>query len=274
MNDPIYHVIVVPDPHVPMHDEAATESVLSYIRDHYWDEWICLGDLNDFEFLYKLDKTYLKTIEEHTFAHQYAKSAEWLDAMQDAVRRRNKKAKFTLIEGNHDVRADAFMEVNTETSGLLSPEVRLDYNKRGITYIKQWSIGEVYHIGKAGFIHGHSVNKYHASKAVMEFGTNIFYGHTHDIQSFSYTKLGDNSTIVGESLGCLCRYDMKYMRGKPSKWQQAVTSFHFQSNGHFNHFISRIFNGEFIAPSGKLYQPTNGKKIVDLGFLKLGYNKK
>ena len=41
---------------------------------------------------------------------------------------------------------------------------------------------------------------------VMAYGVCIFYGHTHDVMEFPLVTWGDNRTLVGKSLGCLCDY--------------------------------------------------------------------
>lgn len=250
----VYKVLVLPDPHVPAVDERSVKALEKYMADTPFDEWLCLGDLNHFQFLFKLDKTYLKTIEEHTFDYQYKKSNEFLDRQQELILRNNPRAKFTLIEGNHDIRPNAFMEVHTETAGLLGAETQLELAERNIQYVKHWTEGEIYKIGKAAFIHGHTTSKYHAAKAVSDFGCNIFYGHTHDVQQYSLVKYGDNDTIVGQSLGCLCEYNPPYMRGRPSKWQQAFAVFYFFDDGHFSYYIARFINHSFVSPEGRVYR--------------------
>jgi hypothetical protein len=83
-----------------------------------------------------------------------------------------------------------------------------------------WSKGEVFQIGEATFIHGRFTNEYHAKKHATRYG-NVFYGHTHDIQSFSGEFYG-SKTIIGQSLGvCACRKNINAARptngNKPSR---------------------------------------------------------
>jgi hypothetical protein len=126
--------------------------------------------------------------------------------------------------------------------------------ERGVKWIKSWSQGKEYKIGKATFIHGQYTTKYHANKMVDNYGTNIFYGHTHDVMCMPKVTKGDHKTRVGQSLGCLCEYDQSYMKGKPSNWQQAFGVFYFQPNGNFNHYIVQINQSRFTSPEGEYYE--------------------
>jgi hypothetical protein len=85
-------------------------------------------------------------------------------------------------------------------------------------------------------------------------GKTIITQNTHDVQSYSKVWEGDGETRVGQSLGCMCRYDLDYKKGDPDKWQQAVSTFYVRPNGMFSYFVSPIFNGIFIAPNGKEYR--------------------
>ena len=96
---------------------------------------------------------------------------------------------------------------------------------------------------------------------VSDFDFNIFYGHTHDRELTSKVALGRDDTKVGESLGCLCRYDASYLRGRPNKWQQAFGEFFFFPNGMFTRHITEIFDHSFIDANGKVWRPEKNFKM-------------
>ena len=88
---------------------------------------------------------------------------------------------------------------------------------------------------------------------VNNFGVNIYYGHTHDHQSFSKILKGKDKTVEGMSLGCICE-EQAYMQGRPSSWQQGFGVFHFdRGTGFYNMSFVKIFNHGFIAPDGRMY---------------------
>jgi hypothetical protein len=88
---------------------------------------------------------------------------------------------------------------------------------------------------------------------VEHYGVCIYYGHTHDVSLFPKVTHGNDKTLEGGSLGCLCRYDQKYLRGAPTNWQQAVSTLFLQANGNYNLYVSRIFGHRFVGPDGVAY---------------------
>lgn len=254
MKEGIYRVIVIPDVQVPFQDDRSMAAVEKYMADHTWDEYINLGDFMDFNCISSFNKGQLRKIEGQTIHDDYEVGNEILDRHQKIIRKRNPKAKFTLLEGNHDFRIERYIDENPQTKGSIEVEVGLHLKERGFKYVRCYQKGETYNIGNAYFTHGLYANETHAKKHVDRFGVNIFYGHTHDVQSSSKVIMGKDKTIVGQSLGCLCRYDQSYIKGNPTNWQHAFGIFYFMPDGFFTYYVPRIFKHRFISPEGKLYQ--------------------
>lgn len=252
MEEESYKVIVLPDLQIPFHDTKALKAVEKYMADETWDEWLQLGDFMDIPQLARFNSESPEALS-CTLEKDYAIANEILDRHQSILRKRNPKAKFTLLCGNHDLRIAKFAEKFPQVRGIIDWDKNLRLKERGITPVWCYPKGEVYKIGKAYFTHGLYTSQNHAKKHVDNFGVNIFYGHVHDCQSHSKVLWGKNKTIIGQSLGCLCRYDLDYIGSNPTNWQHAVTTFYFRKDGHFNHYVSPIFNGKFTAPNGKTY---------------------
>jgi len=159
-----------------------------------------------------------------------------------------------MLEGNHEYRASTWIDKYPQMRGAIEPPQCLDLAALGWRWVPYWSQGTPFHLYKAMFIHGRWANKYHAEKHVREYAHNVFYGHTHDVQEYSQARYGDNDTIVGASLGCLCKYDVDYLKGAPTKWQQAFAHFSFMPSGFFNYYLIRIFDHRFIGPNQKEYR--------------------
>ena len=244
-----YRVLVLPDIHIPVHDDRSLKAVEAYMADHRWDEVVYLGDFMDFDLISSHNRENLRAISGKRLDTEYI-LAGWI---LDRHRKLAPDAKFTLIEGNHEHRVERYVDANPVLEGKVEVETGLQLIKRKIKWVRFWSKGQIHRIGKARFIHGLYTTKYHASKHVEAYGENIFYGHTHDIQSFSKELAGHDKTIVGQSLGCLCKYDQKYIRGKPTKWQQGFGVFEFFPDGFFQYNVIRIFKHRFQA-EGKTYQ--------------------
>lgn len=249
----VYRVIVTPDAQVPYDDPIAMRAVELYVADNRFDEWVDLGDFMDFDFLsrhnegkHRLNAN--KLLKEH---YDYGKTV--LDRRLRALRKNSPDAKMTMIEGNHDYRAEAFLDKNPNLEGMLEVEEGLGLKERGVQWIRFWRDGTAYRIGKALFVHGRYVSKYHAAKMVETYCENVFYGHVHDVMEFPKVMHGREKVVVGQSLGCLCRYDQAYIKENPKNWQQAFGEFYFLPSGHFTYYVPRIIGGRFVAPNGKIY---------------------
>lgn len=241
--------LVIPDIHASAkgtHDERSLDAVEQYARDRKFDRIVCLGDFLTMDSISRHNKSYPKLLENLRLADDYEVGNSILDRWQKLTK------KVVLIEGNHEYWIEKYISETPQLEGMLEVEKGLNLKKRGIEWVRHWSRGDVYTYGNAMFVHGDYVNDLHAKKMVTAYGTNIFYGHTHDVQSYSMVTKGDNRTLVGQSLGCLA-LPQKYMRGAPSRHQQAFGEFHFRPDGYFTYYVPLLFNHKFTAPNGKVY---------------------
>lgn len=247
----IKKVIWLGDQHVPDHDVLTNKAVLHYVEDAEPDLVILGGDVLDMTCLGGTLRRQFKQVEGKRIQKEFDAGNRYLDEVQQAANYRD----IVLLEGNHEYRVQRWINENPTFEGFLDVPRGLKLTERGIKWIPSWSKTQVYKIGKASFIHGLYVGEYHAKKMVQTFGSNIFYGHMHDISSHSFRTIGDNSTKLAQSLGCLCNYKQYYLQGRPTNWQQAFGEFHFRADGFFNHYVCSIFNHTFVAPTGELYKP-------------------
>jgi len=201
----------------------------------------------DFDCISSHNVNKLRLVEGQRIQKDYDYANDFLDTWQKAT----KGATWTVIEGNHDERIERYIDANPALEGSIEVAKSLHFKERGIRWVRFWTKGEIYSIGNAHFIHGEHTSKYHAEKTASEYGVCVFFGHTHDCMCIPKSLKGADKSIVGQSLGCLCRYNQPYMRGRPSKWQQAFGVFHFQPNGFFNHYVVTIFDHKFISPEGE-----------------------
>ncbi len=244
------HVLVLSDTHYPYVDRRTMEAVENLMGDYKWDEVVHLGDFLDLDCISAHNKENLRAVETKRLFYEYNEGQEVLDHWKELA----PKAKFTLIEGNHEHRVQRYIDASPQLEGMIEVPVGLDLAKKKINWVPFWSTGQTYDIGKATFLHGGKTTNFHTKTMAYNYGRNIFYGHTHDVQSYSVETAGHNSTYVAQSVGCLCKYDQPYMRGRPSKWQQAVTVIDFYDDGFFTANVLRIFNHKFIF-NRKLYTP-------------------
>jgi len=248
------NVLVLPDIHFKAkpggEDKRSLDAVLAYASDHRWSHVIFLGDIMDHNSISSHNKGNLKNVEGETLFKDYSVANRWLDQLEAAT---PGAAKY-LIEGNHDYRGKLLAEFQPTLTGLVECENGLRVADRGWNWVPYWTNGDVLDLGRASFGHGRYTNKYHAEKHATRYGRNFYYGHLHDVQSYTVEREGDDLKYEGASLGCLCAYRQFWLKGRATKWQQAISTFRFQPNGMFNRYTSALFNHRFTCPNGKLYK--------------------
>ena len=233
---------------VPYEDKRSLAAVEKYMAAYKWDGYLNLGDFLDFNELSSYVEGKPGAVSEDV--------ASTFDAGRTILTRHRKlmgKARMVLLQGNHDYRAVAYAEKRPALKQHLDVPTNLGLKGLGIEWIPCWESGRLFKLGHANFTHGRFINKHHAARMVEHYGVPIYYGHTHDVMSFPKVLHGNDKTLEGGSLGCLCRYDQRYLRGAPTNWQQAVTTMYVRPNGNYNLYVSRIFSHKFIAPDGVEY---------------------
>lgn len=250
----IKRCIVLSDTQIPFHDERALALVERYMAAHTWDIWLQIGDLLDFDSISSFNKGKPRATEGRRIWRDIEIANEFLDRHQKIVRKRNPKAEFIILEGNHEERVERFLDENPTMEGILDIPQLLKFKERKVRWVKAWSKGEVYKIGKASFVHGLYTNQYHAKKMVDAEAGSIFYGHTHDMMCIPRTRRDKTDLQVGQSIGCLCEIEQSYMKGKPSNWQQGFLVMYVLPDGTYTYYTPRIINHKFVAPDGVLYE--------------------
>jgi predicted phosphodiesterase len=238
------------DQHVPDHDVKTNAAVFRYLKEERPDYVILGGDMLDFSCISSHNRDNLRRIESRRLQKEFDAGNKYLDALQRAVG----NIPIVYLEGNHEFRVERYIDVNPQLEGLFTVPEKLKLKERGINWIKSWSETKPFRVGKALFLHGLYHSKNHANLMVQNFGSNIFYGHTHDTDCASLITMGDSTTKIAQALGCLCNYRQYYLKGRPTRWQQAFGVFWFRKDGYFNHSVVRIFEHRFVAPSGVLYR--------------------
>ena len=241
--------IILPDMQVPYHDKLSVDAAEKYMASRQWDIYLNLGDFLDFN-----------EISTHVIGKPGAVKenvAKTFKAGREILYRHREilgpDCRMVVLQGNHDYRAVSYGERHPPMKEILDVPENLHFKDLNIEWVKSWEKGKIFRLGHAGFIHGGLTRKHHAAGMVEKYGIPIYYGHTHDIMFFPKTTEGDNKTLEAGSLGCLCRYDQKYLKGRPTNWQQAVSTIFVQPGGNYNLYVSRIFNHRFVAPDGVEY---------------------
>lgn len=248
--------LVIPDTHIPEHDRQAVDAVEQYAADERWDGWVHLGDLGDNEAIsdYSRDYPRKRSNAPRVTDSEFAVN-EFLDRHLAIVSANNPDVEKIIIEGNHEFRTERYVDRAPELEGKVDIEKDWRLKERGVKYVRYWSKGDLYRIGKLYLGHGVYTVQNHANKHVREYGCNLLYGHCHDVQSSYIRRRGSNHPLMAQSVGCLCKYDQLYMRGRPMNWMHAFAVVAAFPDGTFQHTVVPIINGRFVGPTnGKVYK--------------------
>jgi predicted phosphodiesterase len=246
--------VVFPDQHYPIHDVKAMNVAHQVLEEVKPDIFINLGDVVEGDSVsshrWKKKKRppleyQLPLIEQEV--EDVNKELDKVDAILDKV---GCKERY-ICQGNHDQWYDFFVEENPYLDHLTFRKA-YKWDERGFKF---YEYNKVLTIGKLSFIHGAYTGPTHAKKHLESYGTNLLYGHVHDLQRYSMTRLKDG-TISAWSLGCL--KDMRaekntWLRGRLNNWNHAVAIIDFWKNGNFAVQIVEIVKGKAVL---------NGKEIV------------
>lgn len=261
--------IVLPDLQIPYEDTKTLLAVEQFMRDEAsgpapWDGWLQLGDFLDFNELSRFNYGKEQDVVDDVL-ESFTAGNTFLDRHQTIIKKGNRNARFVLLEGNHDFRAKEYASTNEgkKWKKTLNYRRQLRLEERRVEWIECWEDkSKTFALGNARFIHGNYTNQYHANKMVQRYGCPIYYGHLHDVMEMPMVQMGPDKSLIGKSLGCLCRYDQKYLKGNPTNWTQAFAIFLVFPDGNFTEHTVRIYNHRFALPDGRVY---DGKKIFQGG---------
>lgn len=231
----------------PLHDLKALNAVLKFAKDFKPDEVILGGDMLD-----------CGVVSHHN--HGKPGATEGLKLLEDITGLHNAlirplealgAKKLVYIEGNHELWLKQLTEALPALEGLLDLSTLLKLDK--------WKVipqGGQYDLGKLTFLHGDTVSggEHVAKAAVVNYERSVRFGHYHGHSTYTKNSPSEyKNAKTGMSVGCLCHKTPKYGKGKPNKWSEGFLFGFVDSKGFYNDYHVTIIDGQFVAPSGKLY---------------------
>ncbi|QDP47841.1 MAG: hypothetical protein Unbinned400contig1004_10 [Prokaryotic dsDNA virus sp.] len=237
--------VVISDQHFPLVDDKALSVLLQGIQIIKPDIAINLGDVGEWESVsawrWKRRKCPPLEYQLPFIDEEIELVNEGLDKIDRALDKVKCKTRY-MLQGNHDEWLDMFVEKFPYLKGYTFRKACL-LDERGYKYYEH---NKPLKLGKINFIHGAYATTYHAKKHLEAYGSNICYGHTHDVQRHTLTKL-DSGTIAAWSMGCLKNMSgdkNKWLRGRLHNWCHAFGIITWQSNGNFQIEVIDIQKGK------------------------------
>ena len=241
---PVRRVIVTPDKHFPLADMPAIKVVCKAIEIVKPDAYVDLGDTGEWQgcsqWKWKKKKRPPLEYQMPAIRKDIKDVNNGMDIIDESLDKVNCKTKH-FCEGNHEDWLNRFNEEHPYLK--LSVEDALKLKDRGYSY---HPMGKYLKMGKLHFYHGHHyAGITHTRNHLMRLGTNIMYGHHHDIQQSSVTHL--DGVKSAWSIGCL--KDMKaekneFLQGRMHNWSHAFAIVDFYDKGFFTVHVIQIINGK------------------------------
>lgn len=239
-------VLVIPDLHVPYHEERALELVFAVAKREKPDTVILLGDVLDFYGL----STFIKLASRDQFVIDEIEAARKVltrfeRAFPDCVR--------IYLEGNHEYRLTCFIaDKCPQLFGLLTLQDLLQLRTRGWELVPY---GEYIKIGKLHFSHEGGVRRGQdfARKIVASTNASFCIGHHHRIQSVEWRSMNDRHVCFSPGHLCDEKAVAEYIRAPVINWHMGFSLIQFLDNGQFFHQIHPIINYRALV-NGRLYE--------------------
>jgi hypothetical protein len=237
--------VVIPDLHVPLHDEEAISCCRKAICLVEPQVAIFLGDIGEWSsvsrWMYAKKKRppveyIIPQIEEDAKAVN-----DILDKFDASFTNVGVKRKIVLI-GNHEVWLENFVTEHPYLTQYLPPAI-MRLNERGY---EVYGHGEYLQIGELNFYHGgHHVGVNHTRQHAINLGANVMYGHNHDVSRSSLPNL--NGVHSAFSIGCLKKVqgeENKWLKGRKVNWGHSFAIVDWFVDGTFRADIVDITGGK------------------------------
>jgi predicted phosphodiesterase len=240
----IKRALVIPDQHFPIHDQKAVDVVLKAIKIVKPDIFVNLGDVGEWESVsawkYKGKKLPPLEYQLPLIDKEISEVNDCIDQFDEVLDKVGCNVRY-ICAGNHDEWLDAFVNRYPYMKDYTFRKA-CRWNERGYKY---YEYNQPLKIGKLTFIHGAYAVVHHAKKHLESYGENIIYGHVHDVQRHTLTKLG--GTIGSWSMGCLkdmSREKNRWLKGRLHNWVHAFGIVDWFKDGAFRVDTVEIYNGK------------------------------
>jgi predicted phosphodiesterase len=248
--------VIISDTHGSKIDPGAFAAVLADIKRLDPDEIIHLGDSIDCGgFLAEHHTLGFVAETGYTYEDDVTMANQQFDELQKAA----PKAKFHLLEGNHERRVETYCVTKALRNGadaeflrsLISPHTLLQIKERGIHYYRECdkhrgaTVPGWLRLGKCWFVHGISTAKHAAATTLDRAGGNVVFGHTHRIDS-AHAELPNVGPIAAWNPGCLCIKQPLWRHTSPTGWGNGYAVQIVAKSGEFLHLNVPIVEGKSL----------------------------
>lgn len=254
-------VVIVPDMHVPHHDEAAVAVVTGVLRRVRPDVVVQLGDLCDMTPFSRHSPTGMREAA-RDLGHDYLR-----DTLQPAAEIlaswRRYSRRIVLVEGNHEHWVSRWCATNGPAGhalwSLIDPQKHLPVDHYEPYIPDDGGAPQHYEIfpessaatalwAVHGYTHSRRAAAAHLARTLHQ--VSIVHGHTHRLQDERLICPVLGREIRAISAGCLSRPQPYYRHGSPSGYQHGYV-IAYQRGDAWAAYPCAITRGSTIMPSGE-----------------------
>jgi len=250
--------MVLPDLHIPEHDERALECVLKAYKYLRPDEVVILGDWADCGQFSSHGVQSLAELKAHRFVED---EIDPIKAVMDKLQKY--KNKLVYIEGNHEWRVERWAakwggRLGPDFYNFMSPRKLLSEGRKKFTWIPYGDNLAHYQITPAlqhsselwalhGWSHAKRASAIHLDRAVS---VSIVHGHTHRMQMETRREPSTGRILKSWSPGCLSKLQPLYQANRPTQWTHGFSLVYIGQSSWTDYTVT-IHNGQCVLPNGK-----------------------
>lgn len=248
-NPEVIRCLAQPDTHVAYMDKQAVGVFLEFAKFYKPHVHIIMGDFLDAEGISHWPNDSMKP---RRFIPEVIQARKLLELTVKLTKDCNTRL---FLTGNHCdwLRQSMAAQLPELFDGLeqlgMQPTIESLLNLKALGY-QIFPLNHFVRIGKANFTHGIYTTDNHPKKHLDVIKQNIYYGHLHDVKSYNSSTM--DGPIEAASLGCLCRLDAKFLKGKPNNWVHAFGIFEFFPDGNYTFLCPKIIKGK-MSYAGKTF---------------------
>lgn len=248
-NPPSIKMVGLGDVHVKYLDPAAFHCMLQFCEWYNPHAFLIIGDFADCEGISHWDSS---TLEPKRLVPELIKARKVLEAIEKSTPNVTTRI---FCEGNHENWiSQALLKMPELFEGLnelmdieISVPALLGLEKYGYEF---FPVNHLVKIGNLHFTHGIYTTTNHTKKHLDIFKANIEYGHLHDKQEHNQTSV--EGSMSSGCMGCLCKLDALFLKGKPNNWVHLINIYEFMPDGSYTKMKPEIIEGR-VSIMGKVF---------------------
>jgi predicted phosphodiesterase len=201
------------------------------------DRTIDLGDIASWGVISRFNKSKFRHLEGRRIREELDFINERLDEVE------NFSPNHVLLEGNHDVWLEEYIDQHPELEGMLEYEHTLMEGRKS-TFIPLQE--QPYWVDQIAFLHGWFSGKNAPKRHLETIDSNLFHGHVHK-PSVEYKVSMSRGLIQAWSIPCLTTTRPEYNRAKPTDHVQGfMILYRDPENNQISPYPVLVQNGYFL----------------------------